>query len=510
MARGFLSGVIWGVFVSGVGLGGLSLATDPPIPPKVPGDLADAPESAQTTPAPVDQAAMPAAATDAEPDRAGAPDPMETPTEDVVTPDADSSSAAPDPETDIDRLDDPAADAEAPDTGSRPDRQPDVAETPEMTEPNTDTVAEVDAVPAMPVAPVETQDDVAATLPEPEVGGAPSEPSTSSDATPVAPQPVPVAPAPTVEDAPVVSSEVTAPPKPDATATAPDTSEEPRFPQAGTEETAAPEEEVAILTPRIGQPAGQLEDAPGVAKGRLPSVGASDNSTDPTMQVSQPPLIANSEPVDVAPDSPLMSIILIDDGRSPIGPEALDAFPYPLTFAVDVTRDDATEAMQTYRDKGFEVVAMASLPERAIATDAEVGLTAALAAVPNSVAVMETPEGGLQTSREATDQVTQILQSQGYGLILFPKGLNTAEALARKNGVKAVTVFRDLDGKDQDPKTIRRFLDNAAMRAGQGEGVVMVGRVRADTISALLLWGLQDRASSVALVPVSKILMASE
>ena len=34
----------------------------------------------------------------------------------------------------------------------------------------------------------------------------------------------------------------------------------------------------------------------------------------------------------------------------------------------------------------------------------------------------------------------------------------------------------------------------------------MVGRLRGETVSALLLWGLQDRAGSVALAPVSAIL----
>ena len=34
----------------------------------------------------------------------------------------------------------------------------------------------------------------------------------------------------------------------------------------------------------------------------------------------------------------------------------------------------------------------------------------------------------------------------------------------------------------------------------------MLGRVRPDTISALLLWGLQDRAERVALAPVSALL----
>ncbi len=34
----------------------------------------------------------------------------------------------------------------------------------------------------------------------------------------------------------------------------------------------------------------------------------------------------------------------------------------------------------------------------------------------------------------------------------------------------------------------------------------MLGRVRPDTVSSLLIWGLQDRASRVALVPVSAVL----
>jgi hypothetical protein len=36
----------------------------------------------------------------------------------------------------------------------------------------------------------------------------------------------------------------------------------------------------------------------------------------------------------------------------------------------------------------------------------------------------------------------------------------------------------------------------------------MVGRLRADTVSALTFWALQDRAESVALAPVSALLRA--
>ena len=74
-----------------------------------------------------------------------------------------------------------------------------------------------------------------------------------------------------------------------------------------------------------------------------------------------------------------------------------------------------------------------------------------------------------------------------------------------------VSVVRDFDGDGQDATVIRRFLDQAAFKAGQGDqGVIMVGRLRAETVSALLLWGLQDRAGSVALAPVSAVLRAEQ
>ena len=56
----------------------------------------------------------------------------------------------------------------------------------------------------------------------------------------------------------------------------------------------------------------------------------------------------------------------------------------------------------------------------------------------------------------------------------------------------------------------RRCLDQAAFRAGQEDGVVMLGRLREETISALMLWALQDRAAQVALVPVSGVLRTQE
>ena len=249
--------------------------------------------------------------------------------------------------------------------------------------------------------------------------------------------------------------------------------------------------------------------ADNVQTGRLPSVGAQETVEmvdSPTK--NHPAIKVNAVPFANPDGKPLMALVLIDDGTSPIGLEALDAFPYPLSFAIDAMRPDAQETMQRYRDAGFEVLAIADLPEGADARDTETVMQTVFAAVPQAVGVLEGTDTGLQISRDASEQLAPILLESGHGLVLFPKGLQTALKLIAREGVPVGTVFRDFDSNDQSATVIRRFLDQAAFKAGrEDEGsVIMLGRLRADTISALLLWGLQDRASQVALAPISAVL----
>jgi polysaccharide deacetylase 2 family uncharacterized protein YibQ len=84
--------------------------------------------------------------------------------------------------------------------------------------------------------------------------------------------------------------------------------------------------------------------------------------------------------------------------------------------------------------------------------------------------------------------------------------LNAAQQISDGRNLPVETIFRDFDANGQDATVIRRFLDQAAFKARQVDQIVMVGRLRPVTISALLLWGLQDRASSVALAPISAVL----
>lgn len=428
--------------------------------------------------------------------------------------------------------------------GPAPDAVPRVAA------PEPDDLASLegaDTDPATPPAAV--TDDKALT--QPATGDAASGVAVESE-SPVLPSPQSMAPeAPASEGTLSISTEPAQPALPEieedsgvfpgAGADEVEPAEQPRTGEAGTEETAtddtgadAPQDPAPETTeatepaPRIigdGAPSGTIDNrAEGVTTDRLPSLretpsdeapdqpGAeqgADPAPDAGDQDQRPAIERFAVDIDNTDGKPLMSIVLIDDGTSPIGPDAVLDFPYPISMAIDASWPGALQRARAYRAAGFEVLAIADLPDGASAADTEVAMQTFLNAVPEAVAVMEAPGDALQANRVASEQMATILLETGHGLVMFPDGLDTAQKLVAKAGVPSATVFRDFDGAGQDSAAVRRFLDQAAFRAGQEEvGVIMVGRLRPDTISALLLWGLQDRASRVALAPVSAVLRA--
>lgn len=326
-------------------------------------------------------------------------------------------------------------------------------------------------------------------------------------------------------DAPVADSELsisTNPPQPQA----PSTSEGSVFPtdNGGSdsslsvtdpaptpepEDVTPPAEETAEDAAAAGQgesllkPAGSLlENDESRKSSRLPSVGG---DSDVAADVAPVPFVANAQPFENVDGMPLMSIVLIDDG-SAVNLEALAGFPYPLSIAVSTLDPNVAQKAAQYRADGFEVLAMVDLPAAAGAADVEVAMQAHLSVSPDFVAILEGVGDGLQGAKVVSDQVAAVALNEGYGLVFFANGLNTAQKLAAKEGVPSASVFRDFDGKAQSTVVMRRFLDQAAFKAPQENGVVMVGRLREETISALVLWGLQDRAGTVALAPVSAVL----
>lgn len=252
-----------------------------------------------------------------------------------------------------------------------------------------------------------------------------------------------------------------------------------------------------------------------VTVNRLPTALSGERTeADPQQAESEGAISRYARPFENPDDKPLMGILLIDQGTDledgDVGIAALRNFPYPITFAIDVSLPDAANRMAIYRNEGFEVLAMVDLPEGAQASDAETTLAVALTRMPDVIGVLEGLGNGLQPDRGLADQVTAILAQGGHGLVTQDKGLNTMPKLAIKEGVPASAIFRDFDSKGQTPTVIRRFLDQAAFKAGIEGSVIMMGRLRPETISALLVWGLQDRASQVALAPISAVLLAEQ
>lgn len=557
MGRGFLGGVLLGG-VSAVAIAAvISVMAPLPTPPEVgpAQDVADGPapevreDETATVVIPADadkareaEAEQTAARSDAAPVSGGFGSQVVAPSPDslaALEPDttavpvmpetgvaADLAPVAPSAGTDnqLPQADTPVsqnAQAAAPQAPQDPD---DLSISTEPAQPLAPPIAEAESAfddPAIAEAAPQDSADAEAALPEPEGETAPVD-----EAASVAPAQDVEGPEGSEPDAETVTT-VEATPQDDARSAAAE--DGPRvLPQ--TEVTIPDTPQVENDRPLVGRPARSLlegdetvvvnrlpttEDAnPGAAPlaeeddGSSTGETAPESSRDPedTRPVSRYAVDFTAEP-----DKPLMAIVLMDTGRPPAAGEAglaaLRSFPYPVSFAVDPDLPDAEERMRAYREEGFEVLALIDLPEGGKAADAETTLGVSLPRLPEVVGVLEGTEAGLQTTRDAADQVAEILRQTGHGLVTQDKGLNTMPKLARKAGVPAAHVFRDFDSKDQTPTVIRRFLDQAAFKARQEGAVVMLGRLRPETISALLLWGLQDRASQVTLAPISTVLL---
>ncbi len=464
MARGVFSGLIWGVVVAGAGAGGLSLAY---------------PDFKPAT----NVAAAPAAVSESEQ--------SESPVVDTTSTQEGSAEEVATP-----------AEEGAPDVASSEAAEPEVME-PATEEP---MISETDPAQAedAPAEPAESE-------------SAPAEDVAVEDEAVDEPEMEAEVTVPEVTEPEVTEPEVTEPEVAEAEVTDPQTAEpEARAPTVEPAQDVVAEDPAGSITDEIiaalPKSEGTVGDlAPEVKTDRLPSLAEpEEGDADAPSAVAPPPIERFAAEFTADEGKPMMAIVLMDDGAGDLGVEALAAFPYPITFAVDASLPNAAERMKLYRDKGFEVMAMSGLPQGATASDAEVAMAAYLSAVPEAVAILETPDVSLQASREVTDQITKIVLDSGHGLVLQANGLNTAQKLAQREGIPSATVFRDFDGKDQKAGVIRRFLDQAAFKAAQEGGVIMLGRLRAETISALLIWGLADRASRVALVPVSAVLVQNE
>lgn len=233
-----------------------------------------------------------------------------------------------------------------------------------------------------------------------------------------------------------------------------------------------------------------------------------DGTAEDTADQDLPAIVANAVPFENPANLPLFGVVLIDDPNGGVPRENLLAFDFPVTFAVDPTAPGAKEAVQTYRNAGHEVMILAdALALQGGAQDVEVALTGAMAEMPGAVAVLDRRSGGFAGNRQALAALLPPLIDIGLGFVAYPGGLNSGVATAQRDGVPAATAYRSLDDGGERATVITRYLDRATFEAAQDGQAIVVGRTSADTITALYSWALGRRSETVAVAPISHILM---
>lgn len=321
---------------------------------------------------------------------------------------------------------------------------------------------------------------------------------------------------------------LTAPTAPDVVATAPEAA------------PSAPEPDSLPVTPEVSEapvlaPAVEPETAPGppvvvrILEGGENSLPggtgtvrinrALDDGTSPEDEVAAPPVAEDLAEDATAleryaasfaaeTDKPLMAIVLIDDGSLVGAAGAVAELPYPVSVAIAAGYSAAADLAAAYRDRGLEVAAIADLPDGAQPADVEIALESVFAILPEAIALLDYEGGTLQENRALATQTVDRLMAEGRGLVTVSGGLNIAQRAATSAGLPHGAIYRDLDSDGQTSAVIRRFLDQAAFRARQDGSVVLLGRVRADTLSALALWSTANRASEVSIAPLSAVLLS--
>lgn len=270
---------------------------------------------------------------------------------------------------------------------------------------------------------------------------------------------------------------------------------------------------------------GQSEDtglaALGTAGGsnRFKTIGeSSEVATAPTPETtgdSTPDLgalVRNANDFPVT-NTPLVSVILLDDGRIASQLESLKTLNLQLTIAVSLDDADAGERAAQYRAAGFEVLAMSprnvKLSLSGGQSDDQVAalLDEYFAIMPEAVGLIDRPSANLQKDQRLSRYVVEHFAKTGHGLVTYAGGLNGTRRIAEQEGVSSGSVFQFLDKSGEAGAILTQQLDRAA-REARSKGAAIVMATPSDaTLGTLVSWSLSSKARAVRMAPVSASLL---
>ncbi len=515
MARGFGTGMLWGLVMVGVGLTALSQLAPPPASLEpvagAPADKVAADAAADKVAA--DQAAADQAAADqaAADERAAKVEADRVASEAAAKAEGDKAVAL----AEVERV--------AAETASRhkvATETPVVAEVaitspvpPETAADSPEAIAASEALPD-PDAPA-PKDEVPSLA---GLGQALSEPADEAAPAPVEPVPAePEGPKDALSEPGQPAGQVEPQRLPQiAPAADPDLAPEPPVVVAEPAKDSTPEASPGVAVkdrPTVLPPVRRLSDKlpksvldkslPGVTAEGLPQIGAEPAAETAT---SVPPIQQFARSFEPE-GKPLFVILLRDIGGEGMARDELAKVPFPISFVIDPLSGDAAAASAAYRAAGQEVLTLANgIPQGAEASDLETTFATLSSILPQSVAIIDQDLGGFQDQRPLATLVLPVIKGEGRGLVTYDRGLNAADQIARREGVPAAVIFRRLDAGGEDKATIRRYLDRAAFKAAQEGAVVVVGDTRAETVAAILEWTVEGRAATVTLAPVTAVM----
>ncbi len=502
MRGGLVVGMVWGILVSAIVLAAMSLSM--PLPPR-PG--AEAPVVEAAAPAPAEEPEVvvditpgadpvvgtpPAAEAQSTTQTASVSDPVPLPAGSGFNqPPPETPAALPETDAPLDLAGSVATDEDAPEPAASIRPAPDATSAPQP---------DAALTPAQPSAPAADTSDAPAVAV-----------TTTVEDEPAVSEPV-LEEAALVDDAPVDTESAPVVASAEADRAAPEDTA-PALPQV-TAPTEDPVETAVVETapsrlPQIEAPEPETEAAEGDGTADATASDGDSASADAAPVDAGPNALRDhAVAFDGAVDQALMAVVLIDDPSLGLTTDTLTRFAFPVAFAIDPLSDGAADRAAAYRAAGFEVVIWGDiLAEGAAAEDVPQVLEGATQILPEAVAVLDSPDGRIQGDRPILDAVVEHLGITGHGLVAYPQGLNAAEQTARRADVPAATLFRQLDDEDQRATVITRFLARAGFAAGEGGTVVVVGRTRPDTVTALFSWALGERTSGLEIAPLSAVLL---
>jgi hypothetical protein len=269
---------------------------------------------------------------------------------------------------------------------------------------------------------------------------------------------------------------------------------------------------------------------PGVPVRRLPSVGTPDtpgpisaqgadseaeqalepnsarvigeNATETGLPPDGPAFRRNAAVFDPQPGLRPMAVILTESATAR---DAILDLMMPVTVAVNPLDPGAALRARAYRQAGHEVALLAvDVPVLSTASDLAVTVQSWLRDFPQALAIMDVRRDGIASSRTLARDMVQMMAPEGLAAIAQRGGPDNFRQMALEAGLPALSLYRNLDGRGQNPVALRRMIDRAAFEALRQDSIVITGSAdNPEIMAALNSFAMGGGRDGVMLAPVS-------